>query len=210
MARFSAIIIRSVIFIVLASSAVLVGYEAASVALARSDTPRLFAAYEAVTDNGSSPPAGLTPARLDILIKVQDPNFWTHDGVDWSAPLATTVTQSIVKKLYFENFRPGFAKIKQTLIARFAVGPLTSKNAQLAAFIEVNGLDVSARKWFGKPLEALDDDEFLSLIATNNNPRNFAPGTPANAERVSRIKKYLAGRCERRGLADVWLEACGA
>ena len=184
-------------------------YEAFSVVMARHDTRRLFAPYEAATENGAQPPAHLSKERIDALIKVQDPNFWTHHGVDWNAPLATTITQSIVKKLYFEKFQPGVAKIKQTLIAEFAVGAMTSKNAQLAAFIEVNGLDASARKWFDKPLEALDDEQYLSLLATNNTPR-IAPGTTENVERVQRIKNYLAGRCERRSLADVWLENCGA
>lgn len=187
-----------------------IAYEAISVAFARAETSRLFASYEAVTDNGAKPPAELSDERIDTLLKVQDPDFWTReDGVDWSAPLATTVAQSVVKKLYFEDFKPGIAKIRQTLIAQFAVGPLASKNAQLAAFIDVNGFDASARKWFGKPLAELTDDEFLSLVATSNNPRDYAPGTPANAERVRRIEKYLAGLCERRGLADVWLESCG-
>jgi monofunctional biosynthetic peptidoglycan transglycosylase len=185
-------------------------YEVISVVAARRDTPKLFARYEAITENGAKPPPGLTKERIDTLIRVQDPNFWTHHGVDWSAPLATTVTQSIVKKLYFEKFEPGVAKIKQTLIAQFAVGPMASKNAQLAAFIDVNGLDAAAQKWFGKPLEALEEDQYLSLLATSNSPRLLAPGTPENVERVLRIKKYLAGRCERSGLADVWLQNCGA
>jgi monofunctional biosynthetic peptidoglycan transglycosylase len=186
-----------------------ISYEALSVMRARADTPRLFAPYEAVTDNGEKLPAGLSSERIETLLKVQDPDFWSHGGVDWSAPLATTVAQSVVKRLYFEDFEPGFAKIRQTLIAQFAVGPLTSKNAQLAAFIDVNGFDPAARKWFGKPLAELNDEEFLALVATYNNPRDYAPGTPANAERVRRIEKYLAGLCERRGLADVWLESCG-
>jgi len=203
------------LFSILAAAAVaallgLIGYEAVSVALARAATPEIFARYEAATDNGAKLPEGLSSERIETLLAVQDPSFWTHGGVDWSAPLATTVTQSLVKRLYFEHFKPGFAKIRQTLIAQFAVGPLTSKNAQLAAFIDVNGLDPAARKWFGKPLAELDDDEFLSLVATNNNPKDYAPGTPANAERVRRIEKYLAGLCDRQGFADVWLESCGS
>ncbi|MBG0810307.1 transglycosylase domain-containing protein [Methylosinus sp. H3A] len=203
------------IFSVIVAAAVvallgLTGYEAVSVALARAATPEIFARYEAATDNGAKSPSGLSSERIETLLAVQDPSFWTHGGVDWSAPLATTVTQSLVKRLYFEDFKPGFSKIRQTLIAQFAVGPLTSKNAQLAAFIDVNGFDSAARKWFGKPLAELDDDEFLALVATNNNPKDYAPGTPANAERVRRIEKYLAGLCERQGFADVWLEQCGA
>ncbi|WP_159726187.1 transglycosylase domain-containing protein [Methylosinus sp. Ce-a6] len=204
---------KSTIFKLLAAAAAVallgfVGYEAVSVALARAATPEIFARYEAETDNGAKPPAGLSGERIETLLKVQDPSFWTHGGVDWSAPLATTVTQSIVKRLYFEDFKPGFAKIRQTLIAQFAVGPLTSKNAQLAAFIDVNGFDGASRKWFGKPLAELGDEEFLSLVATNNSPNDYAPGTQANAERVRRIEKYLAGLCQRQGFADVWLEGC--
>ena len=191
-----------------AAIAAVIGYEAVSVALARVATPALFARYEAETGNGAKLPPGFSRARIETLLAVQDPGFWTHGGVDWSAPLATTVTQSVVKKFYFADFKPGFGKIRQTLIAQFAVGPLTSKNAQLAAFIDVNGFNSAAQKWFGKPLAELDDDEFLSLIATDNNPKDYAPGTPANAERVRRIEKYLAGLCERRGFADVWLESC--
>ena len=191
-----------------AALAALVGYEAVSIALARAATPALFARYEAETDHGAKLPPGFSRERIETLVKVQDPSFWTHGGVDWSAPLATTVAQSVVKKLYFADFKPGFGKIRQTLIAQFAVGALTSRNAQLAAFIDVNGFDFAARKWFGKPLAELDDEEFLALVATNNNPKDYAPGTPANAERVRRIEKYLAGVCERRGLADVWLESC--
>ncbi|WP_457796737.1 hypothetical protein [Methylocystis sp. S23] len=184
-------------------------YEAYAVIVARTTTKRLFAKYEAATESGAKPPAALSLERVDILVRVQDPRFWSHRGVDWSAPLATTVTQSVVKKLYFDKFEPGVAKIKQTLIAYFAVGPLASKNAQLAAFIDVNGFESLSAQWFGKPLGELDDGEYLALIATNNTPK-IAPGTPENAARVARIRKYLAGQCERRGLADVWLDQCGA
>jgi hypothetical protein len=188
--------------------AVFISYEIYEVVTARGATRALFARYEQETENGATPPAALGPERSAVLIKVQDPNFWSHHGVDLEAPLATTVTQSIVKKLYFDDFKAGFAKIEQSLIAYFAVTPLTSKNAQLAAFLDVNDFEGRAQKWFGKSLEALDDQEFLAVLATNNSPK-IAPGTPENADRVARIQKFLAGGCERRGLADVWLDACG-
>jgi monofunctional glycosyltransferase len=191
-----------------AACAAVIGYEAVSVALARVATPALFARYEAETDHGSKLPPGFSRERIETLLEVQDPGFWTHGGVDWSAPLANTVAQSVTKKLYFAEFKPGFGKIRQTLIAQFAVGALTSKNAQLAAFIDVSGFDPAARKWFGKPLADLDDDEFLSLVAAGADPKDYAPGTQANAERVRRIEKYLAGLCRRHGFADVWLENC--
>jgi monofunctional biosynthetic peptidoglycan transglycosylase len=192
-----------------AALAGIIGYEAVSVALARVATPALFARYEAETENGAKLPPGFSRRRIETLLKVQDPGFWTHGGVDWSAPFATTVAQSVTKKFYFANFKPGFGKIRETLIAQFAVGALISKSALLAAFIDANGWDASARQWFGKPLAELDDAEFLSLVAAVDDPKDHAPGAPANAERVRRIEKYLAGLCERRGLADVRLESCG-
>ena len=73
--------------------------------------------------------ADLSKAQKEILIKVQDPGFYSHGGIDLSTPGAglTTITQAIVKKLYFENFKAGIAKIRQSLIARFVVHDLISK-----------------------------------------------------------------------------------
>ena len=206
----------------LAALAILLGFETFAVVAARGDTPRLFANYERPIGAETTPLDHLTPQRIDALIKVQDPDFWSHRGVDAHLPLTTTtVTQSIVKQLYFENFQQGFPKIKQTLIARFAVDPLTSKNAQLTAFINlvglgevdgrgIHGFENGARAWFGKPLAEISEEQYLSLLAMMNKPRDLSPGSPANKERVERIEKYLAGSCERRGLPDVWLDACAA
>ena len=61
----------------------------------------------------------LSKRQTEILIKVQDPGFYNHNGMDLSTPGGglTTITQAIVKKLYFANFKPGIAKIIQSLIA---------------------------------------------------------------------------------------------
>ena len=66
---------------------------------------------------------------LEDLLKIEDPNFYGHNGVDLSTPGAgiTTITQGMVKYLYFENFKPGVAKLRQSLIAVFAVNALISK-----------------------------------------------------------------------------------
>ncbi len=79
----------------------------------------------------------LSTSQLNILLKVEDPNFYHHEGVDIKAPGAgwTTITQSLVKMYYFEGgFKPGFLrfnKIRQTLIARFVFNKKISKNDQL-------------------------------------------------------------------------------
>jgi len=55
-----------------------------------------------------------TLRQIDILLTVQEPGFYKHQGIDLSTPGAgiTTLTQAVVKKLYFEKFTPGIAKIK--------------------------------------------------------------------------------------------------
>jgi len=40
--------------------------------------------------------------------------------------------------MYIYNFKPGFMKIKQTLIAWLAVDPLVSKDDQLTVFINTS------------------------------------------------------------------------
>ena len=48
----------------------------------------------------------LTPRQLEILLKVQDPRFFDHKGIDLRSPGAgwTTITQGLVKIHYFDPF----------------------------------------------------------------------------------------------------------
>lgn len=82
-------------------------------------------------------PSSLTSRQLEILLKVEDPHFFEHKGVDLFTPGAgiTTITQGLVKQLYFDQFKPGIAKIKQTLIAVCVLDLLMSKEDQLRLFI---------------------------------------------------------------------------
>lgn len=217
MLRYSFLLLSS---LVLAAFVLFIGYEAYAVFAARSATAELFTPYEHPANSGLLTIEKLPPRRMDALIKVQDPDFWTHRGIDSGRPLTTTtVTQSIVKQLYFDEFHSGFAKIKQTLIARFAVDPLTTKRAQLTAFInlvglgetdgrKIHGFEAGARAWFSKPFDELSEAQFLSLLAMLNKPNALTPGSPENIERVGRIQKYLSGDCERRSFSDVTLEGC--
>ena len=67
--------------------------------------------------------------RLQWLLKVQDPDFYHHHGVDSGTPGAgyTTVTQGLVKILFYSySFKPGFLrwrKIQQTVITLAFNGP---------------------------------------------------------------------------------------
>lgn len=165
----------------------------------------------------------LTPQRTAILLRVEDPTFWTNNGIDFSSPGAgmTTLSQSLGKRIFFERFRPGFPKGELIVLTRFALYPKVDKQRTLKAFLATAyyghrdgraliGTGPAARAWFGKSLAALSDREYLSLIAMGPSPKTLDPlrHSAANAERVARIERLLARQCKPDGLRDVMLKGC--
>ena len=157
--------------------------------------------------------------RIDWLLAIQDPAFYHHDGIDLSTPGAglTTVTQSIVKKLYFKQFKPGLRKYRQSLIARFVVNEYITKEEQLEIFInsvymdsvegeEIYGFSQSSRVYFDKEFSQISDDEYLSLVAMLIGPSQFNVMTKsqANSDRVKRIKSVISGEYQPKELNDLY------
>jgi membrane carboxypeptidase/penicillin-binding protein len=150
------------------------------------------------------------PRYLDLLLAVQDPTFHDHHGANLlAAPgRTTTVTQALVKYLYFERYERGVInKIRQTLIAVFALDALTTKEQQLDLFVntvylgrvngwQVRGFDQASQMYFGRDLTELDENEFLSLVAMLDAPSTFnlAVYPEANAQRVAQIRAALEKR----------------
>lgn len=165
----------------------------------------------------------LSSRRTAMLLKVEDPTFWTNKGLDFGTAGGgmTTLSQSLGKRIFFEGFKPGFAKGELIVLTRFALYPKVDKRRTLRAYLAsayfgrrngraVIGIGPAARAWYGKPLAALSDREYLSLIAMGPSPRTLDPvgHAAANADRVARIERLLANRCAPRGLRDVMLEGC--
>lgn len=159
----------------------------------------------------------MSPRQLEILLKVEDPNFYQHRGVDFTTPGAgwTTITQGLAKKFYFEHFEQGLMKIKQTVCARFALDPLVAKETQLNLYLNimyygngVTGLKDAANYYFHKDVSGLEEDQFIALIACLINPEtlNIKDHPRENAQRVERIKKVLSGAFKPRGLFDITYE----
>jgi len=159
----------------------------------------------------------LNERQIEILLKVQDPGFYDHNGIDLSTPGAglTTITQAIVKKLYFENFKSGIAKIKQSLIARFVVDDLISKDDQITLFLNmmyfgkvdgkpIVGLKSAARAYYQKSINTLSEDHYISLIAVIVMPGTFhiLDHPEWNKDRTNRIKALVAGKYIPKGLMD--------
>jgi membrane peptidoglycan carboxypeptidase len=167
-------------------------------------------------------PQYLTDTQLRILLTVEDPSFFTHHGVDLTTPGAgmTTITQGLVKILYFDSFKPGIAKIRQTLLA-IGFDARASKQLQLGLFLKavylgtwegrrILGFENAAQAYFGRGVMALSTREFTSLVAMCIAPNQFhvRAAPRANAERVARIERLLRGDCRARGLRDVYYEDC--
>ncbi len=185
---------------------------------ARMETPQIIEkALKA--DNVTLKLNDLSKWQIDALLKIEDPAFFQHKGVDLKTPGAglTTITQSLVKMYYFDHFKPGFAKIKQTLIARFALDPLVSKDDQLQLFINnsylgsvnnkpVIGLKNASETYYQKPLNQLSQKEYLSIIAMINSPQGFhiINRPAANTERTERLMKVVSGEYKPKHLMDIY------
>jgi membrane carboxypeptidase/penicillin-binding protein len=208
--------VRKRLFVIILGSvlgAVLV-YYAAEIIIARIKAPRITTGI-LQSDGIRLQFSDLSTRRLEILLSVEDPDFFNHRGVDLKTPGAglTTITQSLVKKLYFKNFKPGVRKIKQTLIARFALDPLVSKEDQLVIFIntfdfcyETRGFAEASEFYYGKAFSELSEDEYISLVAMciGCGSYNLIHNAERNAERVARIKKLLSGEYIPMGMKDIY------
>lgn len=191
-------------------------YYANEIRLARQQTPALVAKAQLSYFKAVSI-AKLSPEQLKLLLTIEDPAFYNHRGVDLSTPGAgmTTITQGLVKLLYYPaGFKQGIAKIRQTLIAQYALDALVSKDEQLDLFLnlayfgheqghEVKGFAQAARVYFHKELTVLTEEEFIGLVAMLIGPNKFKPGVPAHTERVERIQAYLSGSYQAASVLDV-------
>ncbi|MCG8335201.1 MAG: transglycosylase domain-containing protein [Proteobacteria bacterium] len=158
----------------------------------------------------------LSPSQLKILIKVQDPNFWNHKGVEFSTASSgwTTITKAIAKWFYFHPFKQGIRKIKQTLLARFILHYQLTKPEPLLIFInyvwfnhKVTGFRNAVQHFYQKDTTELTEDEFISLMAMPIAPKKpiiLLKIRKTTDGRCQRIKNYLSGKYIPKGLFDIY------
>ncbi len=161
----------------------------------------------------------LSRRQIEILLKVHDPGFYEHSGIDLLTPGAglTTLTQAIVKKLYFYDFKAGIAKIKQSLIAKLVVNGQISKDDQLTLFLntmyfgkvdgkQIVGLESAANAYYDQAVKTLTEEQYISLIAMLVAPDTFhiIDHPEWNRDRTNRIKELIAGNYEPKGLMDTF------
>ncbi|MBV7340016.1 transglycosylase domain-containing protein [Chloroflexi bacterium TSY] len=167
--------------------------------------------------------ANLSNEWKHILLTVEDPGFYQHNGVDLSTPGAglTTITQALVKLYYFDNFMPGpHAKLKQSLYA-MVLDSQMEKDLQLTLFLNsasfgptseewVIGFPKAAQVYFDKSFAELTRLEFITLVSMLVGPATFHPKRNPDklAERVARVEALLAGQCKATELRDVYYRTC--
>lgn len=164
----------------------------------------------------------LSQDRLALLLRIQDPNFYNHNGVDFKTPGAgiTTLTQSLSKRLAFEKFKPGLGKIRQTGYA-LALNNVLTKDQQIALFLETAEMGRSEQGWvtgfhnasdvfFNASPNSITTEQFIRLIAVLIAPGQYVlEGTDiALDERARRITRLSKDECSPTSLTDVWLDGC--
>jgi len=171
------------------------------------------------SDRGAN---SLTPERLAVLLKVQDPGFYAHSGIDLTTNGAglTTLTQSLSKRLAFEEFKPGIQKIRQS---GYAIGldSILSKDEQIALFLDTVGMGNSQDGWvigFHKASQAFFNagpnditiEQFYALVAVLIAPSRLKLNAPDQVlqERIQRIERLAENICQPNAFDDVWLEGC--
>ena len=214
--------VKTTLAIILLCFLVLVGYQYWRVQIAKTNTAEIFETY-LTSENINLRIEDLTSWQIDTLLKIQDPNFYNHNGIDGKTfgSGQTTITQSIVKRFYFKDFKKGFAKIEQSLIAKYAVHPQIDKASQITTFLNITpmgrcgtikmvGFSAAATCYYQKRVQDLSREEFVGIVATLIGPTKYNPLTQEknHAERVRRIMQLLADQCTPIGVNDVYYEAC--
>jgi membrane peptidoglycan carboxypeptidase len=196
--------------------AAIIIYYSAVVLKARSDTPVIV---KPLLQGAVITYADLSKEQLDAILAIEDPAFFTHDGIDLKSPGAgiTTITQGLGKKFYFKKFKPGIRKLKLMLVSKYALNALVSKNDQLTLFLNqaylgkyngavITGFENAARAFFGKPFKDINMEQFLSILAMVIAPEAFhvINKPDANKQRVERMKKVISGEYKPKGLMDLY------
>ncbi len=181
----------------------------------------------------------LSPEQVEILLAVEDPNFFSHIGVDISGGQGlTTITSSLARDIFLGNthlggIKGGMQKIYKAVfscckkidvgrdIMALVLNQHMSKDKQLQIFAShayfgkyrgrgVIGFPAAAKAYFDKPLDQLNNTEFVSLVAMLLSPNYYHPinGEALLKERVTRINKLLSGACKPRGWLDIEYQDC--
>ncbi|MBR3319859.1 transglycosylase domain-containing protein [Candidatus Saccharibacteria bacterium] len=158
----------------------------------------------------------MSPYIRQATIALEDRNFYTHPGVDFSglvrAVIATasgkqvqggsTLTQQLIKQVYFadeaqsEN-RGGISRKIKELILAVELEKMYDKEQILTMYLNEspyggrrNGVESAAQTYFGKSAKDLTIAEAALLAAIPNNPAVYNPYNTAGNETLLQRQQY--------------------
>ena len=146
----------------------------------------------------------LTKQQVEILLKIEDPTFYNHIGVDLSPGQGlTTITSSLARDIFLSDkklkgVRGGFQSFYSAVFAccktfdfgrdvmALVLNNHLSKEKQLQLYIStvymgqnngkgVVGLSSAASAYFNKNLSDLSKEEYIILVAMLDAPNYYHP-----------------------------------
>lgn len=146
----------------------------------------------------------LTEQQLATLLKIEDPKFYDHIGIDLSPGQGlTTITSSLARDIFlsgkklegvkggFQSFYGGIFNCCKTFdfgrdVMALVLNKHLSKEKQLQLYIStvymgqnngkgVIGLPAAANAYFNKSFSDLTEEEFITLVAMLDAPNYYHP-----------------------------------
>lgn len=146
----------------------------------------------------------LSQSQRAILLRIEDPSFFTHHGLSLAEGQGvSTISSAVARDLFLYDgrldglqgqlqrfYRGVFDCCRKVDLGRdtmaLVLDASASKERQLALYVggvymgrhegrQLRGLEQGARAYLGKPLAALDDDDMARLVAMLKAPNELHP-----------------------------------
>jgi monofunctional biosynthetic peptidoglycan transglycosylase len=163
------------------------------------------------------PLARISRHLIDAVVAAEDPKFFGHEGLDWTAIResvelnvrkgrfargGSTITQQLAKNLFFTTRKSITRKLRELVVTRWLEADL-SKRRILELYLNViewgdgvYGCAAAAQRYYGKSVSDLDEAEAAGLAAMVPSPRRINPRVnPARHARAQqRILRLMGAR----------------
>lgn len=179
--------------------AVLLAYLVVVAVWSASSVGKLIHDYRLAADG-----ARLSASQTQILLRIEDPSFFTHPGLSVGRGQGfATITSAVARDVFLSDVRLGgvagalqssyrriFECCKKIDLGRDVMALVLnvhmSKQAQLSAYVatvymgtdqgrQIRGLEQASHTYLAKPLGQLTDQQFAALVAMIKAPNYFHP-----------------------------------
>jgi len=165
------------------------------------------------------PLSRISPFVVKAVLIAEDDKFWDHEGFDFDAIQkaveedikkkkfklgGSTITQQLAKNLYLSPTKSPIRKIKEAILT-WRIEKNLSKKRIIELYLNVAewgdgffGVEMAARRYYGKSASALTAEEAAHLAAVLPNPRKYNPTGSSNY--VANRSRKIYGIMIRRGI----------